>query len=566
MEGVTAEWGNGSGGHPPVGPRSRLGERAPYRPRLILLLWVAVLPWPFAPAAAAQEVPPEFHHLLGPLQVAGAQVEAVAVTLRLFVRMGDGDHVDGLGALWSWDARYNHVQSFMIARLGGGGAWSYYFVPRTPAGSGLERPTIEGLTGGGRHTAHDGCGHIWSVEWEGLRMDEVPTLRITGEGETVRLWYFVPELSMVDPGGPTGRGRCYVPEQTEPPYRKENWFLYQALLDAGAVMDDTGHFLLAELGWEELLAGTAVRERGISVGQLWEADFPSEAVLSMGGTLEPRQRVAVEGPARTVESLDSEPFRVRVLPQDREAEAYRWEARDVETAGNRAEAVFEAPDARETRILRAHWFAFPDSRWVAETGMEAVWDVRAFATLDGVEHASPVHRWRVGVQKTGRMEPPPFFTGRRTVQIEQGEDERWYVTGPGDFRRLTELEIEVDAPRGSQFRAKVEAHERHHQRQYLELEPGRSLWDAETFFRETLMNLPSQPNAWQQQLAVSRAIREWSVADQATYDALTCPHELEAFEAEFGVEPPYLEWQASDVVERYGCTFPDAADDGGGEP
>jgi hypothetical protein len=527
---------------------------------------MAVLSGPVAPAGTAQEVPPEFHHLLGPLRAAGAEVEAVAVTLRLFVRMADGDHVDGLGALWSWDTRYSHTQSFMIARLGAPGAWSYYFVPRTPEGSGLERPTIEGITGAGRHTAHDGCGHIWTVDWLDLRMDEPPTLHVSGEGETVRLWYFVPDFSMVDPGGPTGRGRCYSPEHTEPAYRTDNPFLYQALLDVGAEMNDTGHFLLAELTWDELLAGTALQQRGIPVGQLWEAPFPSEALLSMSGRLEPRQRVAVEGPARTRESQDSEPFRVRVLPQDREAEAYRWEARDVESAGNRAEAVFESPDARETRILRAHWFAFPDSRWVSETDSGAVWDVRAFVTLDGVEHASPVHRWRVEVVKTGRMEPPPFFTGRRSIEIEEGEDGRWYVTGPGDFRRLTELEIEVDTPPESQFRAKVEAHERHHQRQYLELEPGRSLWDAEAFFRETLVNLPSQPNAWQQSLAVSGAIREWNVADQMRYDALTCPHELEAFEAEYGVDPPYLEWRADDVAEAYECTFPSVADGEGGTP
>jgi hypothetical protein len=392
----------------------------------------------------------------------------------------------------------------------------------------------------------------------------LPTLRVTGEGEVVRIWYYLPGLIWTYPGGPSGRGRCAGPP--DPGYRREELFLYEALLDAGAIQDDTGHWLLAELTWSELVEGANPAAEGTRVWQHWESGTEdSLAELLFMGSLSARERVRLTGPSRTIESEDSEPFRAEVIPSGRQAEAYRWEARAPAGAGILSEVVFESPDAAETRVLRSPWFAFPDSRWVSDTLEESTWDVQVFVTLDGVEHRSEPHHWTVEVIASGEVGYFPLHEGAETIEIEQRDDGLWYVTGPGNFRRKTEMDtVHFDTPEGSAFRAKVEAHERHHIRQYME--PGgrgRRLWDAETFFQDSLLVLPGQPEAWEQRLEVNRRIRSWSRRDVRSYELDTCPTEFEAFEVAYQVEPRYLEWAPDDVAQVYVCSFP-ATEGGGG--
>lgn len=270
---------------------------------------------------------------------------------------------------------------------------------------------------------------------------------------------------------------------------------------------------------------------------------------------------------KTREGEDSTEFQARVWPQSITVDSYEWLADWPGLVGHTPQVNFESPVEETTRILKATWFADPDSRWQTYTGDPenpvptfnwADYDLAVEVTVNGKKCMCRPRRWTVEADMTGRVEPWPIWGGLSVVpsiQVEQDPlDNLWYVTGQGQFfrRQLTPV---VTIPPTSDFFNKALWHELWHVHQFDNLPPWKDMWDVDDFYLDVLCNLPGQATESDMRDIILAEVVEWHAWNFTWYHLHGCEMEIQALEAEYAIEPRYLEIHRSEVGIQYWSHF-----------
>jgi len=268
-------------------------------------------------------------------------------------------------------------------------------------------------------------------------------------------------------------------------------------------------------------------------------------------------KVTAVSPGNTVESEDSGKFTSTVEPNSLTPSAYLWEASWPANVGNAPAVSFKDPDKDETIVEDTRWFANPDSRWRVETPATSTYKVSIKATVGGSDFTSPEVDLPVSVNDSGNMTPWPLYTGMNTVVItKNATDNKWYVTGQGQFQRAANLGTNVNCPATSQFHPQVLAHENRHVEQFTNIAPWKDFWNVNDFYTNTLSQLPGQATEQAQRTAVNTAINTWLTADNAAYVAKICDMEWDACQnGNNATAPDYRDFRKNDVPTTWGCTF-----------
>lgn len=216
---------------------------------------------------------------------------------------------------------------------------------------------------------------------------------------------------------------------------------------------------------------------------------------------------------------------------------------------------------RPREVLKATWFADPDSRWWSETGNAAWYDISLAVTVEGVSCKCDPIPWMVEVNRGGKVEPWPIWGSNSNQVIDSIEvtlqpHGLWYVTGPGLFQRhqLTPV-IEGDPPATSDFYNKVLWHENWHVHQFANLGPWSAMWDVDWFYENVLSQLPGETTEQLMRDKLEQEVMAWHVQQDAWYLQWRCEMEKQAVEAEYIVNPRYLEVHWLEVPDWYGCSY-----------
>lgn len=258
------------------------------------------------------------------------------------------------------------------------------------------------------------------------------------------------------------------------------------------------------------------------------------------------------------EGEDSDTFEAKILPEslDGIATDYQWSAKWPSGVGHDPGVNFDKDDEKNTKIIKAQWYADPDREYLFEVGLLAEYEIKVSAKIYGVEISSGEDdNWVwVNVVDTGTVDPWPFTLGIGTVIITEGSDGLFYVTGQGNFRRES-LSAVNDTPLDSDFYDKVQAHEEHHVEQFANIEPWASMWNVDDFYSNTLQSLPGQISENAMEAEVEQAYENWVAQEEIDFFDNQCEMEWQAFQAGNAVNPQYRNWRQADVPPNYNCVF-----------
>ena len=269
--------------------------------------------------------------------------------------------------------------------------------------------------------------------------------------------------------------------------------------------------------------------------------------------------VDIYGPSLTTEGMDSGLFTLTVQPDHLEIDGYQWSAQWPEDVGHEPSANFENPEEKETKVLRAKWFAEPNERWESETGVTCAYDIMATVRVLGQDIQSAPWEWTVKVLVAGFVSVDELAKGIETVEISQDPiDGLYYVTGQGDFKRIVDVMAgpTVTAPETSDFHEKFMAHEEYHIEQW-DIDPWASMWDVDTFYAEVLSQLPGQATEQDLWDLIQAKYGAWDQESQDAEVANHCEREAQAYEHEYNFNPRYLEIKREEVPSVENCMHPD---------
>jgi hypothetical protein len=199
--------------------------------------------------------------LLHPLPAAGQAEEGVSASFTVEIRAELRDYFPGPfaeGDEGTWRASY--VES---------GEWVFALEPsgsvELSGGQG-----VDDLEASARPILVDGCGNQWVREWQDparVEWESEVRAELVLADEAVAVWYRPIRASLVDPGGPRGKGDCYDPDEEDEAGRADLVFdpsdlRQRADTESGlpAVRGD-GFVLLALIPLESLVAGDEVTRR-----------------------------------------------------------------------------------------------------------------------------------------------------------------------------------------------------------------------------------------------------------------------------------------------------------------
>jgi len=257
-------------------------------------------------------------------------------------------------------------------------------------------------------------------------------------------------------------------------------------------------------------------------------------------------KVEINGPGLTPEGLDSKAFSVTVIPANIEPAAYQWAASWPDGVGHTPGVNFDDPQGEETTVIKAQWYAQPDSRWASDTDYQCTYEITASVLIGGLKFSSEPINWIVRVIGGGATEPWPIWSGRHTLIIDQNQDDLWYVVGQGQFVRH-DLNAVVYTTATSDFYNKVLAHENHHVEQFAEIEPWSNMWDVDQLYANVLSQLPGQDTREQMEMLVHQEIDQWDAQNFQEYNANHHEMEWQAYQKEYEVDPRYLEVQENQL-------------------
>ncbi len=175
------------------------------------------------------------------------------------------------------------------------------------------------------------------------------------------------------------------------------------------------------------------------------------------------------------EGLDSEEFEVKITPNLPELapSSYQWLTGHANgawpaLAGNNPELTYANPTASKTIVKKLRWFAYPNSRKARVTGNECEYKVNCEVTIGGEKYRATTPAKMVVVVYASGETSPAIFERWDTIDLDSrivNGQIQWYVKGIGAFGRRTPVPTPYCAA-GSQFYAKVMAHENKHVHQW----------------------------------------------------------------------------------------------------
>jgi hypothetical protein len=155
---------------------------------------------------------------------------------------------------------------------------------------------------------------------------------------------------------------------------------------------------------------------------------------------------------------DSEVFTATVTPSGLSGLTYEWTWSAESGAGDNPAADFTTPNANQTAVQQAHWYAHPDDACDAQ-------EISTYTLTCTVKHGGqPVCSDTANLSVT-TLEPagettPPILQGFPSISFDSTQGV-YYVSGVGTLGRIS-AQVNIYLPAASQFQAKTETHENQH--------------------------------------------------------------------------------------------------------
>ena len=271
-------------------------------------------------------------------------------------------------------------------------------------------------------------------------------------------------------------------------------------------------------------------------------------------------KIEIEGVEWTEEGLNSKicqdsntvlefSFKAVVQPDTVNVSEYIWTANWPENVGHEPEVNFEDSFTQKTNVVKAKWFADPDSNLLSETGHISEYKIFIAISVGGLQLKSDPHIWQVKVTIGGACIWPAFIN-EKSIVIEE-VDGIFVVTEQGGFSR-SEPRIIVEASQSSDFYNKVYVHEQTHVDQWQNQEPWKNLFDANKLYNSSLHGMESD---CKQDLRdqISALVSQKHLDDMALAEQYECRQEQEAYAAEREEWPNYLELTVEEVLQIHPC-------------
>lgn len=202
---------------------------------------------------------------LTPFPVAAQLTADERAEFQMELRVGLQDQfLDPLpdGDVATWQARYVESGTLVFSREADEAFETFRI-------SGRHRVT--GLMSDAAPVLTDGCGNRWTRKLEDpahVESESRVSLGVVEGGDRgvmLAIWYRPVSFSLVDPGGPRGKGDCENSAAVDRPQRRTLAFAGDDLMgtmqtEAGpAAMRDDGMVLLGVVSWDDLASGEEIR-------------------------------------------------------------------------------------------------------------------------------------------------------------------------------------------------------------------------------------------------------------------------------------------------------------------
>ncbi len=254
-------------------------------------------------------------------------------------------------------------------------------------------------------------------------------------------------------------------------------------------------------------------------------------------------KVEISGPPHTIDGYNTGAFDATVVPPI-PVTSYQWTWEiGIGAVGNNPSVNFSTPNQETTTIINAHWYARPNSRLLAITGWNCEYKINCEITVGGITCNDPTpHIWRVYLPSPPATTSWPIITGMPVIGIREvnGNDE-WYVTGVGDLRRTTPEVISYIPPTSQFYYKIVIVHEGRHVEQLTSMDPWQNLFNANSLYNNTLINMTSTISEADLEQQIQNAINVQIASDKLTAEMTRIDAERDAFNQSNTAPPDYLE-------------------------